>query len=102
MPSSRPAHSTVPLEDYIWWVLTGHGKKLCNWWCAACVGQYNWRDPNRVLVVQDSTDRSEAKVFRAHAPPLGACENLVCALKLLANQQTGGDSLVRVSNTDDG
>ena len=27
--------------------------------------------PNRVLIVQDSTDRSEAKVFRAHAPPHG-------------------------------
>ena len=27
-------------------------------------------------------------------PPQGACENLVCALKLLANQQTGGDSFV--------
>ena len=26
-----------------------------------------------------------------HAPPLGACESLVCALKLVANQQTGGD-----------
>ena len=32
-------------------------------------------------------------MFRAHAPPLGPCENLLCALRLLANQQTGGDSL---------
>ena len=38
-----------------------------------------WMNPNRVLVFLDSTDRSEAKVFRAHAPPQGACENLVCA-----------------------
>ena len=30
----------------------------------------------------------------AHALPQGACENLVCALKLLVNRQTGGDSLV--------
>ena len=44
---------------------------------------------------QDGADRSEAKeVCRVPAPPQGACENLVCALKLLANEQTGGDSLV--------
>ena len=34
-------------------------------------------------------DSSEEKVFRAHAPPQGTYENPVCALKLLANQQTG-------------
>ena len=38
------------------------------------------------MVFQDSMDRSEAKVFRAH----------VNAPKLLANQQTGGDILVEV------
>ena len=53
-------------------------------------------NPNRVLVTQDSTDRFEAKVFRAHVPLQGLCENLMNALKLLANQQTGGDSLVEV------
>ena len=37
-------------------------------------------------------------MFRAHAPPQGACENLVCALKCLANQQTGGDSHAQVLN----
>ena len=38
----------------------------------------------------DSADSSEAKVFRAQC----ACENVVCVLKLLANQQTeGSDSL---------
>ena len=70
------------------------GKKQCIWWCAACGGQYNWRDPNRVLVAHDSADFSEAKVFGAHAVPPGACENRVCAVKFLANQQTGGDNLV--------
>ena len=43
----------------------------------------------RVLAVQDSADPSEAKVFRAHAPPQCACESLVCALELSADQQTG-------------
>ena len=75
----------------MWWVSTRHGKKQ---WCAAFGGQYNWKHPNRVLLTQNSAYPSEAKVFWARAPPQGACESLVCALKLLANQQTGGDSLV--------
>ena len=49
---------------------------------------------DRVLVTQDNAGPGEAKVFWAHTPPQGTCENLVCALKFLANQQTGGDSLV--------
>ena len=44
----------------------------------------------RVLVTLDSADPSKAKVFRATF----ACENLMCDLKLLANQPTGGDSVV--------
>ena len=44
---------------------------------------------------RNRVDPSEAKVFRAHTRPKGACENLVCPLKLLANQQTGGDCPVR-------
>ena len=35
-------------------------------------------------------ESSEAKVFRAHDPPQGACDHLVCALKPLADPQTGG------------
>ena len=57
-------------------------KKQCNWWCAACGGQY----PNGGLVIHYSTDRREGKVFRAHAPPIGVCENVLCSLKLLAKQ----------------
>ena len=40
---------------------------------------------------QDGADPSEAKVFRAHAPPHGACGNFVCTLKLLANMEVGGE-----------
>ena len=47
-----------------------------------------------VLVVRDCADPSKAMVFRTYAPPPGACENLVCAVNLWANQQTGGDSLM--------
>ena len=50
--------------------------------------------PNRVLDFQDSSDQSETKVFRVHAPPQGARENLVCALKLLEILHAGGDNLV--------
>ena len=33
-------------------------------------------------------------MFRAHAPPQGVCENLVCALTLPANMQAGADNPV--------
>ena len=50
-------------------------------------------------VIQDSTDRGEAKVFRARAAPQGVCNNLISALKLLANQQKDGDSPVEMVGT---
>ena len=75
-----PRCHRVSLEDYIWWVSqeivsAGKKKKQCNLWCAACGGQSNWRNPNRVLIIQDGVGASEAKVFRTHAPPQG------CAVK---------------------
>ena len=53
-----PHCTCFPLDDNIWWVSTEQGdgnnrkKKHCNWWCAACGGQYECRAPNRILVVQ--------------------------------------------------
>ena len=94
-----PHCSCLPLDDYMWWVSTEHGDdnnrkmKYCNWWCAACGGQYEWRAPNRIVVVQIGANANEAKVFKAHATPL--CENLTNELKLLANQQTDGDSPIQ-------
>ena len=52
--------------------------------------------PNRVLVIQDSTDHRNAKVFRAHAAPQGMWENLINAPKLLANQKKDGGSPIRM------
>ena len=46
--------------------------------------------------MQDSTDRREANVFRAHAAPQGGCDTLINELKLLANQQNDGDSPVKM------
>ena len=102
-----PRCHRYPLEDKIWWVSTGHGNskrkktKQCNSWCAACAASTTAGTSNRVLV---KLERSEAKVFRPHAPPQDMCENLMNALKslLLANQQMGGDSLVEVLVEDDG
>ena len=92
-----PHCNCFPLEDFFWWVSSGYGdgnnrkEKQCSWWCAACGGQYDWRAPNKVLVIQDGVDPREAKVFRAHAAPQGLCDNLIIALKLLPNQQKYGD-----------
>ena len=36
------------------------------------------------------------KVSRAHVAPQAVCNNLINALELFANQQTGGDSLVEM------
>ena len=52
-------------------------KKQCIWWCAACGGQYEWRAPNRILVV--GANASEATVFRAHAALQKLCDNLINA-----------------------
>ena len=86
--------ATVSLEDYIWWVSTGHGdsnkkkkKRHCSWWCAVCGGKCEWRAPNRILVVQLGTNEDEALVFREHAVLQGLCENLINA-----SQQRDGDS----------
>ena len=87
-----PHWNCFPPKDYIWWVSKGHGKKHCGWWCAKCGNPYEWKAPNWVLVVQTGADVSQAKVYKAHVAPQGLCENLINALKLLANQQDDGDS----------
>ena len=43
-------------------------------------------------MVHTGVSTSQAKVFKAHAVPQGLCENLINALKWLANQQKDGDS----------
>ena len=89
------------LDDNIWWVSSRHGdgsnrkKKQCSWWYAACVVKYDYLAPNEILLVQLGANANEATVFRAHAAPLGLCDNLVNALKLLANQQKEGDSPIQ-------
>ena len=47
------------------------------------------------LVVQTGESVEQAKVFKARAIPQGLCEILTNALKLLSNQQEGGDGLLQ-------
>ena len=53
------------------------------------------RRPLRLEMVQLGANANDAKVFKAHAAPLELCDNLVNALKLLANQQKDGDSPIQ-------
>ena len=46
-------------------------------------------------MVQTGVSVSQAKVFKAHAVPQGLRENLINALKLLANPQKDGDSPIQ-------
>ena len=48
-----------------------------------------------ILAVQLGANTNEAKLFKAHAAPLGLCDSLFNAHKLLANQQKDGDSPVQ-------
>ena len=88
-----PNCNSFPLEDYIWCASGRKGRN--NWWCAICGEKYDWKQPNRLLVVQTGESVNHAKVFRAHAVPQGLCGNLINALKLLANQQEDGDGLIQ-------
>ena len=44
--------------------------------------------------MQTGESASQAKIFRAHAVPQGLCENLINALKFLANEQEDGGSAI--------
>ena len=46
-------------------------------------------------MVQIGVNANEAKVFKAHATPLGLCDNLINAVKLWANQQKDGDGPIQ-------
>ena len=95
-----PHCNNFPMEDYVWWVSGRKGRN--NWWCAICE-KYDWKQPNRPLVVQAGESVYQAKVFKAHAVPGGLCRNLINALKLPANQQENGDGLIQniVTNLGD-
>ena len=73
----------------------GLRRENTNWWCAICGEKNDWKQPNRLLVVQTGEIVNQAKVFEAHAVLQGLCGNLINVLKLLANQQEDGDGLIQ-------
>ena len=93
-----PNCNSFPLEDNVWWVTAGKTTSGG----AICGERYDWRQPNKLLVVQTGESVEQAKVFKAHAIPQGLCENLINALKLLANQQEDGDGLLQNIVTNPG
>ena len=85
-----PNCNSFPLEDYVWWV---SGRKTTKWWCAICGEKYDWRQPNRLWSCNQVKELSRRKSSK-HMRYLRACaQNLINALKLLANQQENGDNL---------
>ena len=95
---TRRSHNVVPVPALQQFPL-GRLHLVCLWgksfecWCAIRGEKYDWRQPDRPLVVQTGESFEQAKVFRAHAVPQGLCGNLINALKLLANQREDGDGL---------
>ena len=69
----------------MWWVSAGKNTEIGG--AQSVEKSFEWRAPNRLLVVQTTASASQAKVFKAQAVPQGLCENLINPLKLLANQQ---------------
>ena len=55
------------------WSRRGHGdadkkERQCNWWCAACGDQYNWKNSNRILVFKIVRTAEMQKFYqRTHA-----------------------------------
>ena len=58
-----PHCNSFPLEDHVWWVLGGEGRN--DWWCAICGERYDWKQPNRLLVMQTGERVNQAKVLKA-------------------------------------
>ena len=79
-----PHCNSLPLEDYVWWV---SGENIPGGGAQFVVRSTIWKQPNRLLVVQTGDSIEQAKVDKAHAVPQDLCDNLINALKLLANQQ---------------
>ena len=92
----------VILVSVLWQFPVGRLRLVCLWWkgrnnswCVICGEKYDWRQPNRLLVVETGASVNQVKVFRAHAVPQDLCWNLINTLKLLANQQEDGDVLIQ-------
>ena len=88
-----PNCNSFPLEDYVWWV----SRRKTTKGCAICGEKNDWRQPNRLSVVQTGESFEQAKVViqSTRAVLQDLCAHLIIALKLLANQQEDGDGLLQ-------
>ena len=93
MSNLCPHSNSFPKEDKVWWV--SGGEKAFTLVVRDLWRKYDWREPNRLLIVQTGESVNQAKVFRAHAVPQGLCGNLIDALKFLAKQQEDGDGVIQ-------
>ena len=50
---------------------------------------FDWRGPNRVATLQMGSIVRDQKVGRAHSPPQGECENLLCGFKMTTLRDKG-------------
>ena len=87
-----PHCNSFLLEDYVRWV---SGENPRSGGQQIVEKKYDWKQPNRLLVVQSGDSVEQARVFKAHAVSQGLYENLINALKLLANQQEDGDGFLQ-------
>ena len=93
MSNLCPNCKSFSLEDFIWWVSRRKGSN--KWWCAICGEKYDWKQPNRLLVVQTGGSIDQAKFFKAHAALQGLRANLINAFRMPVNQQEDGDGLIQ-------
>ena len=69
-----PHCNIFSLEHYVWWVTAG---KTTKWWCAICGDKYDWKQPNRLLVVQTGkvlSRRRSSKRMQYSRAYAGICE----------------------------
>ena len=70
-----PHCNSFPMEDCVWWVSGREERKHSNWWCAISGEKYDWKQPDKLLMVQTGESVNQPKVFRAHAVPQGLWES---------------------------
>ena len=92
-----PHCSICPLGDYIRWVSTRHGdgnrRSIATGGVQLVEADANGKPTG--YWAQLGVNANEGKVFKAHAAHLRLSDNLINALKLLANQQKDGDSPIQ-------
>ena len=71
-------------------------KKHTNWLCAICGEKYDWKQPNRLLVVQTCESVNQCQGLQSGCSASGPHAGiLIKALKLLADQQEDGDGVIQ-------